>query len=53
MATKPEKTKFQRYEERKREKGYVKIHPWVPFEEREAIEKYIARKCKAHEKARA
>ncbi len=45
-------TKYSRYEDNKRARGYVKIHPWVPEKDRAAIDRYIAKKVKAHEKKR-
>ena len=46
-------TKYQRYERLQKERGYVKIHPWVPGVDEKSIKTHIERKRKAFEKLKA
>ena len=41
-------SKHARYERKQRERGLVKVHPWCPANEAEAVKNYAAKKCKAH-----
>lgn len=43
-------TKHHRYERLQKERGYIKIHPWIPSKDEKVIKSYIERKRKDFEK---
>lgn len=45
-------SKYQRYERLQKERGYIKIHPWIPGVDEKSIKTHIERKRKAFEKTR-
>ena len=47
-----EESKFQRYERKQKERGYVKKHPWIPERDVERFDKYVAKLQKAYERDR-
>jgi hypothetical protein len=45
-----EQSKFQRYEQKQKDRGYIKKHPWIPAEDSERFDRYVDRLRKAHAK---
>jgi len=43
-------SKFSRYEDRQKAKGLVKVHPWIPEEDKVKHQAYCDRLRKAHSK---
>ncbi|MCK4705864.1 MAG: hypothetical protein KAT90_10305 [Gammaproteobacteria bacterium] len=48
MATVKAVSKYKRYEDNQKARGFVKVHIWCPKGDQEAVKKYAEKKRKAH-----